>query len=312
MKINRSKTANLTILALVAACVALGKFALDQYREAQMWRQRAVDERMLLALRTRERDVYARQAFREPVSFAENKIAPHEQPAVTPLPSGGVPTAALKAEAVVSRWLRLANDPELNDVLYRQQRSQVSRRYAALFKQAGLSSEQQESFIKLICEKRRAADDLVSSGLELGDDLLDNPEMFSDMVQALRSDSENKIRQMLGDSVYDQYKEFDKNIGRQRVVAHVQEALDHTDVPLAAAQADALKGLMQEKGIGHINSAVLEQAKAFLVPQQINALNEIWQEQRVAAHAGALRQKLLMQSSMQRLAIPDSADGSLR
>jgi hypothetical protein len=160
-------------------------------------------------------------------------------------------------------------------------KAQMDRRYRPLLDKLKLGPADAERFIGLMVSRRMAADDLSAAAGANGDPLTGSPRDFATAVTASRDDVENDIHALLGDAGYAQFRQYETQSGATNTVARIQRELA-TSAPLSAEQAQQIQDLMAAGGSGHLTPKVLRDSRSFLSPEQVQALQEIYAQQREA------------------------------
>lgn len=172
-------------------------------------------------------------------------------------------------------WLADAQDPTVLRRLNEHSRLQINRRYASLFALLNLSPEQKEQLVNLLVDKRQAAVDVASATMLEGSDPRDDPAGYMDMIATMREDLEKQIHALLGDSGYQSYQNFDRSVAQAQVVTQLSQLLTEAQQPLSAAQTNQLVAVMQANNTGRVSAKVVNDAKAFLSPPQMEALRDL-------------------------------------
>jgi RNA polymerase sigma factor (sigma-70 family) len=197
--------------------------------------------------------------------------------------------ASKKAAASASNGNPLAamfKDPDLMKAMRDQQASMLKMQYAPLVKQLNLSPEQTDKFYQILVDQASKGLEALQSGKFSPDDMKSNTQSTQADLQAL-----------LGDAGMTQYKDFTDSVGDQTMLSLYKN--NFADNPLSDTQqqqllqamktarqnatasgtADpsqsgdmaAMMGQAMQKQ-DEINQSVLQQAAAFLSPDQLQTL----------------------------------------
>jgi len=109
---------------------------------------------------------------------------------------------------MAASWLSRMDDPEVQRLTALQQKAQVNRRYAALFKSLKLTPEQLAQFKNLLVEKQTANTDALIAASQQGINPLQNPEEFRQLVASAQAEIDTKIKTTLGDDGYEQFQSY--------------------------------------------------------------------------------------------------------
>jgi len=205
--------------------------------------------------------------------------------------------AATAAEKKGNGMAEMFKDPAMRELLRTEMTTTMKSQYAPLVKQLNLSPEQAGRFYQLMIDKSMIGMDALQSGNF-------NPDDIRASAQSMEAD----LQSLLGDAGMAHYKEFTENIGNQEMLTTMTQ--DFADNPLTATQQQQLlqamktaqqsvmanspvdlsqanpsnKLAMMEQALQlekQINQNVLQQAGAFLSPDQLQTLAS-WQSNRTA------------------------------
>lgn len=166
--------------------------------------------------------------------------------------------------------------------------AKIQRQYGPFFRQLNLSPEKAAAVTQLLVDKKQAANDLAAGALKGGDDVVNNPEDFGDLVSAAKQGVEDQIKSLLGDSDYAAYQAYNRSLGRSNAIQQLQQSLANSGAPLSHDQVEQLDQTMQKNNVGHLNQKVINQSKPFLTPVQTQVLQNQLAEQKAAARLRAL------------------------
>jgi hypothetical protein len=261
---------------------AMGGLLWLQYQETATWRLRATEDEADLARRVAERNDLVKQSQ---LAADQTKVLQAELDKAAANPgarkAAGAKRALNAADAgqvsadQVKQWIIDANDPAVMRRLNIQARAQTLQRYAELFKELHLTAEQSEALTKLLSDKRQVVTDVAVTSLQHGFDPSTDPEAFQGLVVAARADLEKQIQSQLGDDAYAQYQGYDRSIGQNNTITHLQQALSNSENALTDDQVAQLQQVMQDSGRGNISVKLINDSKGFLSPAQVQALQDL-------------------------------------
>jgi hypothetical protein len=232
--------------------------------------------------RFREQEQRAREADAR-VRELQFQLAEAQRTAATLSAVQPAASAAVASPAQTKAWLAAVSDADTIKAQAARIRLQMEGRYGALAQQLGLSSKQIEQFIQLLVDKQMVAGDATVAGLQEGGDALKDPSAFATLVAVSRSDLEAQIRALLGDAGYSQYLQLQVATGQSGTLARMQAALNGSE-RLSDTQLAQLQQLLADNRIGHLTPKIVAtaQAQGFLTPTQLEALQNLFQEQQAA------------------------------
>jgi hypothetical protein len=232
---------NVLIVALAAVAIAASVLAWQQQAELRTARAKASDPAGNLALQKRL------TAALNNVSELEHQLAEARQPATTSAPAGGPGARRAGASGgspaeMLPMLAGFMDRPEMQRMLASQQRLSLARQYAALCKKLGLGSEQQAQFVDLLLDKQLVGMDAMIASAQQGTDPLEAQKT----VAAMQAEDEAKIKALLGDAAYAQYREYVRTEPQRAVVGQLQQNLTFNDTPLTRPQAEAMVQILAE------------------------------------------------------------------
>lgn len=138
----------------------------------------------------------------------------------------------------------LMNKPEVQAMVSLQQRAEIDRRYAPLFKSLNLPVEQIEKLKTLLAERTTTMQDVMAASAEQGINPRENPEAFRKLIANAQNEINNSIRATIGDNSFAQLSGYEQTMPQRQVVNELQQRLSYTNTPLTPAQADQLVGIL--------------------------------------------------------------------
>ncbi len=202
----------------------------------------------------------------------------------------------------MANMMKMLDNPDVQRLMALQQKAQLNARYAALFKSLHLSTDQLAQFKNLLVEKQMVNTDVMIAATQQGINPMQNPKEFRDMMQATQGDIDTKIKTTLGDDGYAQFQNYQQTQGQRNVVTQLEQSLSYTDAPLTSAQSEQMLQILSQTsptgaasaqiviggpgggpvggGAGsRITDATIASAQGVLSPPQVQALQEIQQQQ---------------------------------
>jgi hypothetical protein len=236
------------ILLLAATTVGGALLAWRQYRELVDLRAAAMnrDERADLQKRVwdlekQNRDLQSRVA-------ARGETVDGEKPAEGERPGrggrGGDRGAEIRGrgpemqQAVAIR--ELMNKPEVQAMLNLQQKAAIDGRYAALFKNLNLSSEQVEKLKTLLAERTNTVQDVMSAARDQGINPRENPEGMRKLIADAQNEINSAIKGVIGEQGFAQLSTYEQTLPQRNLVNDLQQRLSYTNTPLTSTQAEQL------------------------------------------------------------------------
>ncbi len=269
---------NLLIGLLAASTAGAAALAWQQHRALVTLRDTVVagSERA-----TWERKLAAAQ---ERVVLVEKQLAETKRASSVPKSDPAVRNGPLPGEPVGPgrRWAdmrEVMEDPEMQRLMLLRHRGALDGRYADLFKRLNLSPAQLEQLKTLLAERQLSMRDTFSAAREQGLNPRDNPEAFRKLIETTRNSIDESIRELLGDAGYAQFQRFETTEPQRRAVSQLQQRLSYTGAPLTTAQSDQLVQILSASGSPQITESTLNQARGVLSTVQVEALEQLYQEQ---------------------------------
>lgn len=183
--------------------------------------------------------------------------------------------AAVFSAESVQRWLGAANDPAVMRRLNLQARYQTLRAYADLFDQLKLEPGKEAELALLLADKRQSAVDVVVTAFQRGEDLSQEPTRYREIVAGAKAAIETQIKALLGDAQYAQYRDYDTSVAQANVLKNVELSLRGSAEPLTPEQGAQVKAILQGNSDARISAKMVEDARAFLSPLQLQVLQDL-------------------------------------
>ena len=221
-------------------------------------------------------------------------------------------------------FFRAIDNPDYQTLMNLTQKGMLDGRYAALFKQLGLTPRQLEQFKELLVEKQTAALDVLAAARSQGLNMRDDRDAVQQLISSTQADLDESIKAALGADGYATYQEFEQSQPTRAVVSQLEQRLSYGSAPLTEAQNRQMVQILAETGqagganavrtatpalrIGGpmaganpqmgatfamvtgggvlITDETVARSQSVLSPAQVAALQEIQQEQQAGAQLG--------------------------
>ena len=212
----------------------------QQVQDLQTAEQRAASEREELRRKADEyaaKVVQAQQTSSTPVVAAMTK-----SPTLGQLADGQSSSNDLSGFG--KALSKMMSDPEMKKLIQNQQRMMVDQLYNPLVKQLGLTPDEAGKFKDLLVSNQMTATEQATS--LMGSDSTNRAEAMASITQA-QKDSDESMKQLLGDARYAQYKDYQSTVGERTVLNMFQQQNAGTANALSDQQTDQLLGFMKEE-----------------------------------------------------------------
>ena len=130
--------------------------------------------------------------------------------------------------------------PEVQALMNSQQKAAVEARYAALFKSLNLAPEQTEKLKSILADRQTTMQDVFMAARDQGIDPRTDRAAFQKLMEVARTDINNSIKSVVGESGFTQFETYEKTLPQRNVVNQLQQRLSYSDTPLSSTQADQL------------------------------------------------------------------------
>ena len=143
----------------------------------------------------------------------------------------------------------MMNDPELHKILEEQQKitagPTIEKEYADLFRQLNLPPEQSAAFKDLMIKKAMVGTDV---GLAMMDDSLDPTKRgdLTNQIQAQTDAVDTEIKQLLGESNYQAYQNFEKTMTDRATVGEFNDQFVGSSAALTPEQQNQMVQALSE------------------------------------------------------------------
>ena len=196
----------------------------------------------------------------------------------------------------------LMANPEFVQAMSLQQRAALDNRYADLFKKLQLAPADLEKLKNLLVERQTTRMDVMTSARAQGLDPRTNRDELNKLTAAAQAEVDANIKTSLGETVYNQYQNYEATQPQRSLVNQLDQRLSYTTTPLNANQSAFLITALtanttaaseapdpQQGGPGNwggtrpaitIPDTVIQQAQSVLTPDQVTALKQLQAEQK--------------------------------
>jgi hypothetical protein len=268
------------------------------------WRQ----YQELIGLRASALDREERAALQKRIWAAESRTAALEKKLTAPKPAGDdagetdpAPPASDPRRARGGGFLAMMENPEMQKLMHVQQKASLDGRYAALFKSLNLTPEQLEKFKNLLVERQTAMMDVFAAAREQGINPRTDPEAFQKLIADAQAEIDASIEATLGEVGYTQYKSYEEAMPQRNTVSQLGQRLSYSTTPLSDSQSEQLVSILATTGTTSgnqrgsmfggpgqgtttlITDATIAQAQGVLAGAQLEALEQLQQEQQAQA-----------------------------
>jgi len=185
-------------------------------------------------------------ALESSLAKAQAPVADSSAPSV----ANGAPAPAISLAAAASSpakkdggmggmLSKMMSNPEMRKAMEQQQRMMMDTMYAPLWKKLGLNPEQESQLKDLLVETQTA-------GMAHAGDLFDGtPEARQEASKKIAAENEQrqeKIKELLGDEKFEQYKGYQETMGERMMLTQFGKSANISD-----DQTEQLLGLMREE-----------------------------------------------------------------
>ncbi|HUJ42627.1 MAG TPA: hypothetical protein VLW52_03360 [Opitutaceae bacterium] len=191
--------------------------------------------------------------------------------------SRGAPPTDTKA------WLASATNADNLKAQAARIRLRMDERYGPFAQRLGLNADQTDQFMQLLVDRQMVTNDAIVASLQEGDNALKDPLAFATLLADARGEVESQLQALLGPDGYSQFLQTQLAANQSRTLARLQATLAGTE-PLNDAQSAQLQQLLSDNRIGHLTPKIMAtaQLQGFLSPAQMQALQNLFQEQQAA------------------------------
>lgn len=135
--------------------------------------------------------------------------------------------------------------PEARRLMAIEQKFQLDRQYAGLFRALRLPADKLDRLKQLLLDRQNAPADVMSAAREAAvPGTEDARSTLQELISQEAAAVDASIHELLGPDAYAEYQDFEKTRGERAVVDQLAERLSYTDTPLSADQAARLVDLL--------------------------------------------------------------------
>ena len=263
-------------------------------------------------------------------SALRKKLAEQNQPALPPIleADAAAPASDPKKKGMGEFFGKMMKDPKMKEMLRQQQGAALKQMYGEFSKSKNMDAQQSDQFFALLMEKQWG-------GMEEGMDVFNGVEKTKEESAAASqaalektAETDRKLRMLLGEGGYANYKDYEKTIGERMTLNSMRQQLAVNSAPLADDQAKSLLAVMIEERAktpaspltsidgnprekmralatsnnsdqfyqaeADLNQRVLNRASGILKPEQFSALESFQKQQLEMQKMGMEMAKSLM------------------
>ena len=248
-------TGKITVgVAIVCAAVGIGS-AVYQTREVERAKETVMALRLereaaerkagVLTAKLRETEESARNAA-ERMAALERQLAAEKKTGDRPAAGGAVMTVDDSAKGEAARedvWTK----PGYAKAYLDQYRAGLGLRFGPLYRSLGLTPGQTAKFEAVLVEGQQGVVDVWTQASMQGlaqSNASGTATAVARLTSAPLTAMENGLKELLGDTGYACYEQFDKTGGSRELIMALAGGLYYSETPLTGAQGEALAGLI--------------------------------------------------------------------
>lgn len=230
---------------LVASIATLAYLAMREStaaRTARAARDMAVEERD--ALRARVTALEKQTA----TLTSANSALQAQVDATPPAPPSPPPEARTFTRAMprgrMAGPMAMFDSPEMRQLMAVEQKGRLDSRYAGLFQALRLPPEKLDQLKQLLVDKQSTAMDVISAAHQQN---LIGPGTGGDVHELVQQETaalDSSIRDLLGDTAFEEYQDFERTRAERNIVDRLASRLSYSESPLDPAQSEALIDLL--------------------------------------------------------------------
>ena len=208
----------------------------DRFNEVERERERVgLQNKELAALTTTLRASEAQQASN--VTALTRRI----KAGLTNTAGGGEGDTAAEGGINLARMMK---DPAMKEMMRVQQKAAMKTMYAPMFKELGISGDQQKKLTDLIIEAQMGS--MENAGDLFGGNAESKTNAINTVVEQQKKMNE-EIKSLLGPEKYAEYEDYQKSLGDRVVLNQFQQASAGTETALRDDQLKSMVRLMKEE-----------------------------------------------------------------
>lgn len=232
-----SPAKNITLGVFVLASLLLGALAVHQNQRLQELGQQ-------LAKLSADRDTVTKQAKEtaQRLATAESDLAATEaelKKTTTAAASAPRPASGERRRDPAA-MMAMMDNPSMQNMMATSIKGSLDQRYSALFKKLKLSPASLEKLKELLTERQLSSMDVMRAAASQGLNPMTNKDEIEKMINSAQGESDERIKDLLGSTGYEQFQDFSQNIGSYGLLDQIERRLSFTDNPVASNQSEAL------------------------------------------------------------------------
>jgi hypothetical protein len=193
----------------------------------------------------KERRHLIRQADELATHLQAQQPVIYQASSLTPSNSSAIIEDAKSEKNAFGKFIsQMMQDPEARQVIRDQQRMMMDQLYAPLFKQIGLMPEEAEKLKDFLVDRQLNGAEQASS-LFVGS--ATNRAETLKALNAAQQEADEQVRQFLGESRYDLYKDYQQTLGERAQLNQLKQQMAGGENPLTDQQLEQLLVLMKEE-----------------------------------------------------------------
>ena len=236
---------NTAIVVLTAIAITAGVVAWREYLELRELRARVAAQTNL-----EHRAAAAEQranALEKQVASARREAAPRAMGKSDTREEG----APGNPRMIMAKAAAMMDRPEVQRMMALRQRAALDSRYAALFKQLGLSPEKLDQLKNLMVERQQVGSDVFAAAAKQGIDPMQDRAELARLTSEGQAKVDADIKSLLGDGDYSTYQNYQATLPQRALVNQLQQSLSYTSAPLTDTQAEQLVQILAQNQPAH-------------------------------------------------------------
>lgn len=231
---------NTAIVVLAAIALAAGYVAWREYLEVQELRGRVA------SLPNLEKRVAAAEQRADALTKQAAAARDETGPTFTDKPELRDEGAPPNRRNMMAKAAAMMDRPEMQRMMALRQRAALDSRYAALFKQLGLSPDRLDQLKNLMVERQQVGSDVFAAAAKQGLDPMNDRAELARLTAEGQAKVDSDIKALLGDSDFSTYQDYQATLPQRAVVNQLQQSLSYTSAPLSDAQAEQLVQILTQ------------------------------------------------------------------
>ncbi len=244
---------------LLTFTVAMGAFAIHEYRQAEHFRALAAQMDKDAAGAREESDTHTSEIRKLTEQARSQKVAIEQLETRNKELANGAPAGAAKPAATDSEvgtdegggfmkgLAKMFSDPKMKDAMRAQQAAGINMMYADLAKEVGLAPDEARQVLALLADRQmemtgKSMAAMSKTGLDAK-----ALEAAGKETEAAKSVYDEQIKAVVGDQRYAKFKDYENSMGERVVLDQIQKQLSAGGTPLEAGQTTGLLAIMKEE-----------------------------------------------------------------